>query len=188
MLEFKGYDIAVLICEDLWDERNLLLLNEQVFDAIISINASPFHQDKHQLRLDLATKYSKSLGKPLIYINQIGGQDSLVFDGSSFAIDSSGNVVLQMLNFTEDFAQIMLDENNEIIVLDHQNKNIEYSNNFIEQAYNTTVLGLRDYIEKNNFSKVLLGMSGGIDSALVATIAVDALGKDRVSLLSLIHI
>jgi len=160
-------------------------LSEQVFDAIISINASPFNQDKHLLRLDLATKYAKSLSKPLIYVNQIGGQDSLVFDGSSFAIDLSGNKVLQMANFTEDSAQIMLDENNKIIVLDHQKKQLEFSENFIEQAYNSCVLGLRDYIEKNNFSKVLLGMSGGIDSALVATIAVDALGSERVSLYAL---
>ena len=185
LLEFKNYDIAVIICEDLWDERNLLLLSEQVFDAIISINASPFNQDKHLLRLDLATKYAKSLSKPLIYVNQIGGQDSLVFDGSSFVIDLSGNKVLQMSNFSEDSAQIMLDENNEIIVLDHQKKQIEFSENFIEQAYNSCVLGLRDYIEKNNFSKVLLGMSGGIDSAVVATIAVDALGSERVSLFAL---
>jgi NAD+ synthase len=137
------------------------------------------------LRLDLATKYAKSLSKPLIYVNQIGGQDSLVFDGSSFVIESNGNKILQMANFTEDSAQIMLDENNEIIVLNHQKKHLEFSENFIEQAYNSCVLGLRDYIEKNNFSKVLLGMSGGIDSAVVATIAVDALGSERVSLFAL---
>ncbi|NBX52398.1 MAG: NAD+ synthase [Proteobacteria bacterium] len=185
--EFRGFDLAVLVCEDLWDERNLVLLREQAFDFIISINASPFNSGKHQQRLDLATKYSQDLQKPLIYVNQVGGQDSLVFDGSSFVTNNEAQVVLQMPNFVEDYAQIEVSKDLKIDVLknsDCQNQNI-FIEQSLEQFYCASVLGLRDYVKKNNFKKVLIGMSGGIDSALVATIAVDALGNDGVALYAL---
>ncbi len=188
-VEFRGQTIALLICEDLWDNKNLFLLQEQVFDLAISINASPYQSNKQQARFDVASNFAKSLNKPLIYVNQIGGQDSLVFDGSSFAIDNQGSIALMMKSFAEDFAILEIAKNGEVNDMNIRTGLQTPSSNkpFIscQNDYQAAVLGLRDYIKKNNFQKVLLGMSGGIDSALVATIAVDALGKENVLLYAL---
>jgi NAD+ synthase len=184
-IEFRSFDVVILICEDLWDERNLFLLGEQVFDLIISINASPFEKNKNQQRFSIAQKYSQTLKKPLIYVNQIGGQDSLVFDGASFVLDNQGSTALQMANFIEDSAQILINKKGKIEIIAHQKNAFEFIDDNIEKNYQASVLGLRDYVRKNNFHKIILGMSGGIDSALVATIAVDALGNENVELYAL---
>lgn len=184
-IEFRSFDVMILICEDLWDERNLFLLGEQVFDLIISINASPFEKNKNQQRFSIAQKYSQTLKKPLIYVNQIGGQDSLVFDGASFVLDNQGSTALQMANFIEDSAQILINKKGKIEIIAHQNNAFGFVDDNIEKNYQASVLALRDYVRKNNFHKIILGMSGGIDSALVATIAVDALGNENVELYAL---
>ena len=184
-IEFRNFDVVILICEDLWDERNLFLLGEQVFDFIISINASPFEKNKNQQRSIIAQKYSQTLKKPLIYVNQIGGQDSLVFDGASFVLDNQGSTALQMANFIEDSAQISIDKKSKIEIISHHQKTFGFVDDYIEKNYQAIVLALRDYVRKNNFHKIILGMSGGIDSALVATIAVDALGSENVELYAL---
>ena len=184
-IEFRGFDVVILICEDLWDERNLFLLGEQVFDLIITINASPFEKNKNQQRLAITQKYSQKLKKPLIYVNQIGGQDSLLFDGASFVLDNQGSTALQMANFVEDFAQILVDKKGKIEIISPQKNAFEFITNNVEQNYQASVLALRDYVRKNNFHKIILGMSGGIDSALVAIIAVDALGSENVELYAL---
>ncbi len=184
-VEFRNFDVVILICEDLWDERNLFLLGEQVFDFIISINASPFEKNKNQQRSIIAQKYSQTLKKPLIYVNQIGGQDSLVFDGASFVLDNQGSTALQMANFIEDSAQILIDKKSKIEIISHHQKTFGFVDDNIEKNYQASVLALRDYVRKNNFHKIILGMSGGIDSALVATIAVDALGNENVELYAL---
>jgi len=184
-IEFRGFDVVILICEDLWDERNLFLLGEQVFDFIIAVNASPFEKNKNQQRSIIAQKYSQTLKKPLIYVNQVGGHDSLVFDGASFVLDNQGLTALQMANFTEDFAQISIAINCEVEIISHHQKTFGFIENNVEKNYQASVLGLRDYVRKNNFHKIILGMSGGIDSALVATIAVDALGSENVELYAL---
>jgi NAD+ synthase len=185
-IEFRNQTLAILICEDFWQKKNWLLINEQICDNILVINSSPFSIDKHDQRITNAKEFCKATKKSLLYVNQIGGQDSLVFDGGSFAIDNQGEVKLQMNNFEEDTAIITLSKDNQIS-LDKNFKN--YSSNFVsnnsEQIYCAMVLGLGDYLQKNNFSQVLLGMSGGIDSALVATIAVDALGSNNVKLYAL---
>jgi NAD+ synthase len=121
----------------------------------------------------------------LIYVNQIGGQDSLIFDGASFILDNQGSTILQMANFIEDFAQISIDEDCEIEIISHQQKTYGFIDDNVEKNYQASVLALRDYVRKNNFDKIILGMSGGIDSALVATIAVDALGSENVELYAL---
>ena len=181
LIEFRGMTLAVLICEDAWDSKNLFLLSEQVFDAIITINSSPYDVKKFARRLSAMQKFSTTLGKPLIYLNQVGAQDSLVFDGASFVLNNEAELVFLMKEFEEDSAIIEVNKEGEII-----DKNIlSHSNDWLKNNYSACVLGLRDYIYKNNFQKVLLGMSGGIDSALVATIAVDALGKENVALYAL---
>lgn len=182
LVEFRGLTLAILICEDLWDLKNLYLLQEQILDAVIVINASPYYTAKQNLRHKTASNFARNLAKSLVYVNQVGGQDDLVFDGDSFVMDKEGEVVLQLGSFVEDFGVIEIEKDGRITVA--KNK-LEPLKDSISNDYSASILGLRDYIEKNNFKKVLLGMSGGIDSALVATIAVDALGSENVSLFAL---
>ncbi len=182
-LEFRNQTLAILICEDFWDQRNWILLKEQVFDSLIVVNSSPFEIFKPQSRLDKALELSKILKKSLIYLNQVGGQDSLVFDGSSFVINSDGNLELQLANFSQDYAIIELKKNSQIKICEKNNSQFVEDN--FAQIYSAMVLGLRDYLVKSKFSEVLLGMSGGIDSALVAMIAVDALGSNNVKIYAL---
>lgn len=177
-VEFRGTTLAILICEDMWDPFNAFLLSEQIFDTAIVLNASPYTTKKHQYR-ELA---AKKIDKNLIYVNQVGGQDSLVFDGSSFAMNADGKIVLQMKEFVEDSAIVEVEKSEKISSL--ANREFQITNKS-KRDYQACVLGLRDYVLKNGFKKVLLGMSGGIDSALVATIAVDALGKENVALYAL---
>ncbi len=177
MVEFRGLTLAILICEDMWDPFNAFLLSEQIFDAAIVLNASPYTTKKHQFRELTA----KKIGKNLIYVNQIGGQDYLVFDGSSFAMDADGKIILQMKEFVEDSAIVEVEKSGKIL----PSAAIQDLGAETKRNYQACVLGLRDYVSKNGFKKVLLGMSGGIDSALVATIAVDALGKENVALYAL---
>ena len=199
-VEFRNQTLAIMICEDIWDEKNIYLLQEQVFDAIISINASPYSSNKHKHRQDIAENVVRKIKKPLIYVNQVGGQDSLVFDGSSFVLNEKGEVVLALKEFLEDAAIIYLQKGfieaekiSTPLFGDHakalpnqafQHFGAEESYK-ISRNYSACILGLRDYLYKNNFNKAVLGMSGGIDSALVAAIAVDALGEENVQLYAL---
>ena len=195
VIEFRGLTLAILICEDLWDSKNLFLLNEQVVDAVVTINASPYSTQKTAARHKVAGNFAKTLGKPVIYVNQVGGQDSLVFDGSSFVLDGAGEVVLRLKEFQEDFGIVELLKDgprNECGVTVLGNISLHChpalaagSTATLARDYSASTLALRDYLRKNGFKKVLLGMSGGIDSALVATIAVDALGSENVAIYAL---
>lgn len=199
LLEFRGLTIAVLICEDLWDARNIFLLKEQVLDLVISINSSPYSIRKAEKRLEIVGDFAKNIAKPIIYVNQVGAQDSLIFDGGSFVVNNDGKKLLQLKEFAEDFAEIEVKKNGEMNVKTGlQTPSCDISDitrcetGFAtpsqlscQRNYTACLLGLRDYIQKNNFKKVLLGMSGGIDSALVAAIAVDALGFENVALYAL---
>jgi NAD+ synthetase len=178
---FRGLNLAVLICEDMWDAKNLFLLKEQILDLVIVINSSPYTIYKQEERGKIAKNITTTLNKPLIYVNQVGGQDSLVFDGSSFVMNNEGEVIFQMKNFGEDSAVIEVKKSGEIL----SNYKLKINNNQISNIYKACVLGLSDYVTKNGFKKVLLGMSGGIDSALVATIAGDALDHKNISLYAL---
>lgn len=181
-IEFRGLTLSILVCEDLWDARNIFLLSEQIFDAAIAINASPYSSTKQDQRLKICQNFTKTLGKSLVYVNQVGAEDSLVFDGSSFAMNKAGEIVVQMKEFEEDATIIELEKSGKITPLTTHNSRLTTN---CERNYKACVLGLRDYVLKNNFKKVILGMSGGIDSALVAAMAVDALGKENVTLYAL---
>jgi len=190
--EFRGCRLVILICEDIWRLKNAFLLGDKVFDAIISINASPFTDGKPQQRLEMVQKFIKDLKKPVIYVNQVGGQDSILFDGGSFVVDKEGDVILKMKDFEEDVEVISLccpegygESCETSSVLIEGIRRCAQNNRKESLIYNATILSLRDYIHKNGFSKVLIGMSGGVDSALVATIAVDALGSQNVKLVAL---
>jgi len=179
----QGFYFAVLICEDFWQKSNWLLLAEQDVDAVIVLNSSPYSFEKQNKRQNLAKNLVEILKKPLIYLNQVGGEDGLVFDGNSFVFDGEGNKILQMSSFACDFAVIKLDNNGKITIDKHPaGKYIECN---LANQYTATVLATRDYVAKKNFTKVVIGLSGGIDSALVANIAVDALGSNNVSAIAL---
>lgn len=165
VFQFKNKKIALLICEDMWFTENL-----EPTEIVIVINASPFHMEKDMLRKIIAKSICITHNAALFYVNQVGGQDELVFDGGSFALNNRGKSIAQLAYFKEDSQLVELAQSS-IIVETLPN---------LELIYQALVLGLKDYVHKNGFSKVLLGISGGIDSALVAAIAVDALGKDNV--------
>jgi NAD+ synthase len=182
LFEFREQTLAILICEDLWDLKNLYLLCEQIFDTVLVINASPYSTKKHLYREKTASNFAKVLKKTLIYVNQVGAQDSLVFDGSSFVMNKSGETVFRMKEFEEDSAIVEIEKSGEISTTYDLGLR---TYDFTKRNYQACVLGLRDYVRKNNFKKVLLGMSGGVDSAIVAAIAVDALGCENVALFAL---
>lgn len=183
-VKFRGFRLAILICADIWLQKNAFLLSDKNLDAVIAINASPFSNNKIEKRHQIAKNFIKNIKIPLIYVNQIGGQDGLVFDGSSFVLDKDGDVALQLAEFSEDDANVTLDHDGLISHLkDIDNSKIGDSKE--GRIYNCCILGIRDYLAKNNFEKVVIGMSGGIDSALVACMAVDALGSKNVKLVAL---
>ena len=189
---YEDVGIGISICEDIWIEDGPS--SQQVENGaslIININASPYDQNKTDLRKELVVKQAKKLGVPIIYLNMVGGQDELVFDGGSFVVDGKGEIIYQAQQFEEELFYIDLDlevkEQPKGSILEIRQKVSELdlpqsaqllSKN--ESLYSALKLGLFDYVSKNNFEKVLVGLSGGIDSALTATIAVDSLGSDNV--------
>ena len=166
------------ICEDIWSRKVCEDLKKDGADIIITPNGSPFDRYKKNLRLETAIERVKEIGIPLVYANQIGGQDELVFDGSSFAINSDQSIVSQAPAWKESFLEFdfLKDKG-----LSSSNPIRINQSNELTDIYSAMVLGLKDYVNKNNFPGIILGLSGGIDSALCAAIAVDALGSDRVS-------
>jgi NAD+ synthase (glutamine-hydrolysing) len=169
----KGHLIGLCICEDIWFPGPMEQLIEQNTTIIICINASPFDENKPPLRESLLRTYALQ-GPCVVYVNQVGGQDELVFDGQSTVIDNKGNICARAPAFIEHLQTIRW-EGPQIIpseVAPHLGKEA--------LIYEGLLCGLRDYVEKNNFPGVLLGLSGGIDSALTLALAVDALGPSRV--------
>ena len=189
---YEDIGIGISICEDIWIEEGPSLQQvENGASLIININASPYDQNKSDLRKELVVNQARKLGVPIIYLNMVGGQDELVFDGGSFVVDGKGEILYQAQQFEEELFYIDLDlevkEQPRGSLLEIRQKRSELdplqsalllSKN--ESLYSALKLGLFDYVSKNNFEKVLIGLSGGIDSALTATIAVDALGSDNV--------
>ena len=189
---YEDIGIGISICEDIWIKDGPS--SQQVENGaslIININASPYDQNKTDLRKELVVNQAKKLDVPIIYLNMVGGQDELVFDGGSFVVDGKGEILYQAQQFEEEIFYIDLDlevkEQPKGPILEIRQKGSELnplqsaqllSKN--ESLYSALKLGLFDYVSKNNFEKVLVGLSGGIDSALTATIAVDALGSNNV--------
>ncbi|MEL6963224.1 MAG: NAD+ synthase [Pseudomonadota bacterium] len=171
--------LGVMICEDLWSPEVSKNLAASGTDILIALNASPFEQDKLDQRIEHAKARVSETGLPLVYVNQVGGQDELVFDGASFALNADGTMAGQAASFKEQL--LLTDWQRSAHGVWHTNamlapKPVERS----EAIYGAMMLGLRDYVEKNRFPGIILGLSGGIDSALSAAIAVDALGAARV--------
>ena len=178
-IPFMGIRLGLMICEDMWFSDVSESLQESGAQILIVINGSPFDQNKEDERISVAVSRVVETELPLIYVNQIGGQDELVFDGGSFVLNQNSKLCMQSSLWKEEINFIEINkDNNKIINISDSNINVISSG--IESKYNAMVLGLKDYVIKNNFKGVLLGLSGGIDSALAAAIAVDALGCDKV--------
>lgn len=172
VLTVKNYKLGICICEDLWKPGPVEDLIEQGISVLLSPNASPFDYEKYTFREDLLKSYAQQ-GIAIVYVNQVGGQDELLFDGQSFAMHKTGKITALCPSFDEALCTVEIKE-------DQISGPITQHPSKIELIYKGLVCGTRDYVRKNNFPGVLLGLSGGIDSALTLAIAVDALGAERV--------
>ena len=175
-VNIKGVRIGIPICEDIWKENVIECLAESGAEIIISINASPFTLSKNNERLSVVISRIRENELPLVYLNRYGGQDELVFDGNSFALNDDGSICLSCKSFEHDISIINFRKDKKWI----GKGDIIKSSTKYESLYKALVLGLRDYVKNNKFPGVILGMSGGIDSALVSSLAVDALGPQNV--------
>ncbi len=181
LIAIKNISIGITICEDLWFIGPMQQAVTSGAKLIISLNASPFTKDKAKLRETVMAMRAKENQTPIIYVNCVGGQDELVFDGGSMVVDAEGTIKQQATFFEEELylAEIDIQENQ--LIVPELSRPAPASEE--ERVYKALVLGVRDYIEKNRFPRAVIGLSGGIDSALTLAIAVDAIGKDRVSVL-----
>jgi len=172
----KGVNVALLICEDLWYQGPVRRAKEAGADLIISLNASPFHSDKHAQRHQVVRERCLESGLPVLYTNLFGGQDELVFDGGSFVMNGDGEVAGVADYFAEALFSVSFDKGS----MAFERGEVAETPQMCSRVYDALVTGVRDYVNKNGFKGVVLGLSGGIDSALTLAIATDALGKDRV--------
>jgi len=178
VVDYKGIKFGVLVCEDIWKISPASQSVSAGADVILNLNASPFSLEKHQDRLDVVARRIDEVKKPIIYVNQVGGQDELVFDGGSFAMNADGEVMVQAPEFEEALTpvEILCQAGSVAVVPGLQAPLYEDE----ARVYKALIQGVRDYISKNGFPGVLLGLSGGIDSALTLAVAVDALGAENV--------
>ena len=177
VFEFRGIKLGVPICEDIWQDNVCLELKNQGCELIVSPNGSPFDKYKINQRKTIIEDRVSEIGLPFVYINQVGGQDELVFDGSSLIMNGDKEIIYEAPPWQEHNAVIEFNEKEK--KFNNLSFN-EFKFSDLENIYMATVIGLRDYVSKNNFPGVILGLSGGIDSAFCAAVAVDALGKNKV--------
>lgn len=175
---FRGVKIGAPICEDIWYPDVVECLEETGAEILLVPNGSPFEAGKHDLRLQHAIKRVTESGLPLVYLNQVGGQDELVFDGSSFVLNKDLSLPIQMPSWREALVMTEWTKGPKGWTCAIGERAVFRDND--EAIYQACVLGLKDYVEKNRFPGVIIGLSGGIDSALTAAMAVDALGPSRV--------
>ncbi|HEY2642913.1 MAG TPA: NAD+ synthase [Galbitalea sp.] len=198
VLRIKGVDVALIICEDLWrDGGPVARVLEADAGLLLVINASPFERDKDEVRLPLVTRRAVETDTIVAYVNIVGGQDDLVFDGDSVVVDGAGAILARAPQWRTHLLVVDLDvaeathaalpENVTRVVLADAApaqpvvaRDVATPGDYREQLWNALVLGLRDYVQKNGFPSVVLGVSGGIDSAVCAALAADAIGADRV--------
>ena len=179
VFQIHGTRVAFTICEDMWELAPIVQAREAGAQLLININASPFHINKVEERQQLLQQRATEGRVPVIYVNLVGGQDELVFDGGSMAVNSDGTCQFLAPSYIEGnyFLKVNVGANGSCQIPE---QNIASNHSLEEQVYDALVLGVRDYVNKNNFPGVVLGLSGGIDSSLTLAIAVDALGKERV--------
>jgi NAD+ synthase (glutamine-hydrolysing) len=174
VFEHEGVQVGVVICADVWEPEPAIRARRAGAQMLLALNASPYHLDKQQTRYEVLRDRVRDIGIPVVYANLVGGQDELVFDGASFVLNSSGALARQMPAFEEELGYVEFEGAEPragVVVPDLSPE---------AAVYKALCLGVRDYIGKNGFPGVVLGLSGGIDSALTLAIAVDALGADKV--------
>jgi NAD+ synthase (glutamine-hydrolysing) len=193
VVRIHGVDVGIAICEDLWIAGGITAqLAARKPGLVIVPNGSPYERNKDDLRLSLVTERARQAAAPLVYVNMTGGQDDLVFDGDSIVVDAAGDVIARAPQFEDGIMLVDIDvatrtstpdviiSEDEVLLDQTLLPGIADRLGDEEEIWNAIVVGLRDYAAKNGFTSVLVGLSGGIDSALVAALAVDALGPDRV--------
>ena len=178
VFELKGKKIGINICEDIWHKSAAMKAKESGADLIIVINGSPYEKDGQSKRENIVKQRALQTDLPIVYLNMIGGQDELVFDGASFVMSKNGEIKYRATSFEESMDLFEFDLiNNECVPI---KSNISSKLSVAESVYKALVRGTKDYIEKHKFSGVVMGLSGGIDSALTLSIACDAIGSDKV--------
>jgi NAD+ synthase (glutamine-hydrolysing) len=179
LAECRGLRTGLLVCEDIWEPHSAQLARAEGAQLLLVINASPYEIHKQREREETARARVREVGLPLVYVNLVGGQDELVFDGNSFAMDAQGQVVMRAPPFEEAIwvVEFTRDSRNCVVPLPGK-----VTPELTDEAsvYRALVLGVRDYVDKHGFPGVVMGLSGGVDSALTLAIAVDALGSERV--------
>ncbi len=193
VVRIHGIDVGIAICEDLWIDGGITAqLAERTPGLVIVPNGSPYERAKDDVRLALVTKRAREAKAPLAYVNMTGGQDDLVFDGDSIVVNSDGAVIARAPQFEDGVMIVDVDvapgtstpdfiiSEDSVEIAKPSIPGIAHRLGDEEEIWNAIVVGLRDYVTKNGFTSVLIGLSGGIDSALVAALAIDALGPDRV--------
>ena len=175
VFECEGIRYGVILCEDAWHAGPAKQAHAAGAQVLLVPNASPYHLKKEALRIDVLREHIAQTKMPLIYVNAVGGQDELVFDGGSFALNGQGDVVMAMPQFESGLGIVDINPSGQL-----EKGLISPPQSVEAQAYQALVLGVRDYVTKNHFPGVIIGLSGGVDSALVLAIAVDALGADKV--------
>ena len=191
VVRIHGVDVAVAICEDIW--HSLDSIKARTPGLLVVPNGSPFERNKDDVRLGLVQKRAKEIGAPVAYVNMTGGQDDLVFDGDSIVVGKDGSVLARTAQFDDQLIVIDIDcsegsSKPDVVISEEPTSHSVPANSVIAtrlsdeaEMWQGLVMGLRDYVGKNGFRSVVLGLSGGIDSALVAAIAIDALGAKRVN-------
>lgn len=174
VFELGGLRLGVTICADVWESGPAAMAHEAGAQILLVLNASPYHVHKLERRMDVASARVRETGMPLLYCNLVGGQDELVFDGGSFALDLDGTLASQIDTFVEEIALFRFEAGRWVNGRKPAPRPLE------AEIYQALTLGVRDYLGKNRFPGAIVGFSGGIDSALTLAIAVDALGADRV--------
>jgi len=182
VIEIRGFRISINICEDIWEPRTATVAKAAGAEFILNINASPYRIGKRAARLRALDEAVAAAGLPIVYVNLVGGQDELVFDGASLVVDTTGEPVVNVQEFAEALAIVDVEKTPAGLVFDGPDNAPSVDT---ENVYQALVLGVRDYIEKNRFPGAVLGLSGGIDSALTLAIAVDAIGGERVRAISM---
>jgi NAD+ synthase (glutamine-hydrolysing) len=194
VVRIHGVDVGIAICEDLWIDGGITSqLAARKPGLVIVPNGSPYERAKDDVRLALVTKRARQAGAPLVYVNMTGGQDDLVFDGDSIVVDSDGAVIARAPQFEDGNAVVDIDVSTKTsspdVVISEDEVSVDRALvpgiavrlDDRQEIWQALVIGLRDYVEKNGFRSVVVGLSGGIDSALVVAIAIDALGAKRVN-------
>jgi len=191
VVRIHGVDVAVAICEDIW--HSLDSISARTPGLLVVPNGSPFERNKDDVRLALVQKRAKEIGAPVAYVNMTGGQDDLVFDGDSIVVGKDGSVLARTAQFDDQLIVVDIDctegsSKPDVVISEEPTSHSTPANSSIAtplsdeaEMWQGLVMGLRDYVSKNGFKSVVLGLSGGIDSALVAAIAIDALGAKRIN-------